>query len=160
MTLPKPKHLTPEYGAQFSDPSIASAYRVRPPYPDEVYTFLDRLIGNAPRVILELGCGLGEIARRLAAQTARVDAVEPSHAMLTLAPEGCTTTTPVLFSQTVEDYVESWHSRNGFSRERMSMSRASEFDTQVRESVRPYAQGGGLRYEVHVEVAWGVPNIV
>jgi len=85
MTLPKPKHLTPEYGAQFSEPSVASAYRCRPPYPDEVYTLLDRLLGHAPRVVLELGCGLGEIARRLAAQTDRVDAVEPSRAMLALA---------------------------------------------------------------------------
>jgi hypothetical protein len=42
----------------------------------------------------------------------------------------------------------------------MSTSQASEFDTRVREIVRPYAQGGFLRYEVHVDVAWGVPNIV
>jgi len=27
MTLPKPKHLEAEYGAQFSDPSVASAYQ-------------------------------------------------------------------------------------------------------------------------------------
>ena len=33
MMLPKPKHLEAEYGAQFSDPSVASAYRFRPPYP-------------------------------------------------------------------------------------------------------------------------------
>jgi SAM-dependent methyltransferase len=82
---PKPKHLGPEYGAQFSDPSVASAYRFRPPYPDEVYTLLEGLLVDAPRLVLELGCGLGEIARRLATQTDRVDAVEPSHAMLTLA---------------------------------------------------------------------------
>ena|SRR2546425_3397787 len=37
---PKPKHLGPEYGAQFSDPSVASAYRFRPPYPGEGYTIL------------------------------------------------------------------------------------------------------------------------
>lgn len=82
MALSKPKHLEPEYGAQFSDPSVARAYRFRPPYPDEVYTILERLLGDATRVVLELGCGLGEIARRLAAQMDRVDAVEPSHAML------------------------------------------------------------------------------
>jgi SAM-dependent methyltransferase len=263
MTLPKPKHLEPEYGAQFSDPSVASAYRFRPPYPEEVYTILDRLLRDVPRVVLELGCGLGEIARRLAAQTDRVDAVEPAHAMLELArllpggehrnvqwycctaeefaympgyglviaaeslhwldwyrvlpairvtlaphgrlvvldrrldtvpwgkalqpliplystnrdfqpydlleelaqrqlfhPEGRATTTPVLFSQAVDDYAASWHSRNGFSRDRMSASRALEFDARVRELVMPYAQEGFLCYEVQVEVAWGVPNIV
>lgn len=46
---------------------------------------LEGLLRDAPRVVLELGYGLGEIARRLAAQTDRVDAVEPSRAMLTLA---------------------------------------------------------------------------
>jgi hypothetical protein len=74
--------------------------------------------------------------------------------------EGCATTTPVLFIQSVEDYIESWHSRNGFSRERMSASRASEFDVRVREIIMPYAQVGFLRYEVQVELAWGVPSLV
>jgi SAM-dependent methyltransferase len=263
MTLPKPKHLEPEYGAQFSDPSVAQAYRFRPPYPDEVYTILEGLIVDAPRLVLELGCGLGEIARRLAVQTDRVDAVEPSHAMLDLArtllgggrrniqwfcctaeefayvpeyslviaaeslhwmdwyrvlpairasfsprgrlavldrrldtvpwwnalqpliprystnrdfqpydlldelaqrqlfhPEGRATTTPVLFGQSVDDYIESWHSRNGFSRERMNVSSALEFDTRVREIVMPYVQEGLLRYAVQVELAWGVPSII
>jgi SAM-dependent methyltransferase len=263
MAVPKPTHLEPEYSSQFSDPSVARAYRVRPPYPDEVYTILDGLIVDAPRIVLELGCGLGEIARRLAAQTDRVDAVEPSHAMLELACtlpggerrnihwlcctaeefayapgyslviaaeslhwmdwqrvlpairgcltpqgklavldrrldtvpwwsalqpliplystnrdfqpydlleelarrqlfhlEGRATTTPVLFSQSIDDYIESWHSRNGFSRERMSASRALEFDAQVRDIVMPYAQAGLLRYDVQVELAWGVPSIV
>src|ERR671925_1399472 len=85
MALPKPKHLEPAYGAQFSDPSVASAYRFRPSYPEEVYRILAEFIVDAPRLVLKLGCGLGEIARRLAAQTDRVDAVEPSHAMLELA---------------------------------------------------------------------------
>ena len=263
MALPKPKHLEPEYGAQFFDPSVASAYRFRPPYPEEAYTILAGLIVDGPRVVLELGCGLGEIARRLAIQTDRVDAVEPSHAMLALArtlpggersnlqwycctaeefayvpgyglviaaeslhwmdwyrvlpairaaltprgrlvvldrrldtvpwwralqplipqystnrdfqpydlldelarrqlfhPEGRVTTAPVRFIQSVEDYIESWHSRNGFSRERMSASRALEFDARVREIVRPYAQAGCLRYDVQVELAWGVPSSV
>jgi SAM-dependent methyltransferase len=260
MALPKPKHLEPEYGTQFSDPSVASAYPFRPPYPDEVYTILAGLMVDAPRLVLELGCGLGEIARRLAAQTDRVDAVDPSQAMLAVArtlpggerrniqwccctaeeftyvpgyglviaaeslhwmdwhrvlpairaalaprgrlavlgrrpdtvpwwralrpliplystnrdfqpydlleelarrqlfhPEGRATTTPVLFGQSIEDYVESWHSRNGFSRDRMSTARALEFDARVREIVMPYAQAGLLRYEVQVDLAWGVP---
>jgi SAM-dependent methyltransferase len=261
MALPKPKHLEPAYGAQFSDPSVVSAYRFRPPYPEEVYTILAELIADAPRLVLELGCGPGEIARRLATQTDRVDAVEPSQAMLALAralpggerrnlqwycctaeaftyvpgyglviaaeslhwmdwyrvlpairaalaprgrlvvldrrldtvpwwralrplipqystnrdfqpydlldelarrrlfsPEGRATTTPELFSQSVEDYIASWHSRNGFSRERMGVSSALEFDARVREIARPYVQAGRLHYEVQVEWAWGVPS--
>ena len=74
MILPKPKHLGPEYGAQFSDPSVASAYCFRPSYPDEVYTILERLLGDTPRCA-RTWCGLGEIAQRFAPQTDRVDAV-------------------------------------------------------------------------------------
>lgn len=263
MTLPKPKHLEPEYGVQFSDPSVVRAYCFRPPYPDEVYMILARLIVDVPPIVLDLGCGLGEIARCLAAQTDRVDAVEPSRAMLELActlpggrrrniqwyccpaeefayvpgyslviaaeslhwmdwsrvlpairaalaprgklaiilgrrldtvpwwhvlqpliplystnrdfrpydlleelarrqlfhPDGRAVTTPVPFNQSVDNYIESWHSRNGFSRERMSASRALEFDTRIREIVMPYARAGRLRYEVQVELAWGVPSI-
>jgi hypothetical protein len=58
----------------------------------------------------------------------------------------------------VEDYIASWHSRNGFSRDRMRVSRALEFDARVREIVRPYVQAGFLHYEVQVELAWGVPS--
>jgi len=264
MRLPKPKHLEPAYGAQFSDPSVARAYRYRPPYPDEVYAILRQFSVDAPHIVLELGCGLGEMARRLATESERVDAVEPSHAMLALArtlpggqqqniqwhcctaeafvyvpgyslvitaeslhwmdwyrvlpairaalsphgrlaiilarrldtvpwwrvlkpliplystnrdfqpydllaelaqrqlfyPDGHATTTPVWFSQSVDNYIESWHSRNGFSRQRMSTSRALAFDTRVREIVMPYAQDGLLHYEVQVKLAWGVPEIL
>jgi len=38
MALPKPKQLEPADSAQFSDPSVVSTYRFRPPYPAEVYT--------------------------------------------------------------------------------------------------------------------------
>jgi hypothetical protein len=77
MALPKPKHLAPAYGSQFSDPGVARAYRFRPPYPDEVYGLLEGLIVDRSRSVLELGCGLGEIARRLAARVERVEAVDP-----------------------------------------------------------------------------------
>ena len=33
-------------------------------------------------------------------------------------------------------------------------------DARVREIVMPYAQVGRLRYDVQVELAWGVPRIV
>jgi len=75
-------------------------------------------------------------------------------------PDGHATTTPVWFSQSVDNYIESWHSRNGFSRQRMSTSRALAFDTRVREIVMPYAQDGLLHYEVQVKLAWGVPEIL
>jgi SAM-dependent methyltransferase len=262
MRLPKPTHLGPAYGAQFSDPSVARAYGFRPPYPDEVYAMLTRRIVDSPSLVLDLGCGLGEIARRLAAQVERVDAVDPSQAMLEIARtlpdgergnihwhccpaeeflygsgydlvitaeslhwmawervlpavhaalsprgklaiilgrravampwgevlqplvpvystnqdyqtydlltelavrhlfhlEGHLTTPPVPFRQSVAAYIESWHSRNGFSRERMGASRAVEFDERVHAIVMPYADAGLLQYDVQVELAWGIPS--
>ena len=63
-------------------PDCRQSYRSRPPYPDEVYAILEGLIVDTPRIVLERGCGLGEIARQIAAQVERVDAGDPSQAML------------------------------------------------------------------------------
>jgi 2-polyprenyl-3-methyl-5-hydroxy-6-metoxy-1,4-benzoquinol methylase len=82
---PKPKHLAPEYGAQFGDESIVAAYRHRPPYPAETFDIVAGLLGDGPRVILEAGCGSGDLALGLARHVERVDAVDPSAAMLTAA---------------------------------------------------------------------------
>ncbi len=46
--LPKPKHLGPEYAAQFADRSVVTAYRHRPPYPAEVFDVLAGLIAATP----------------------------------------------------------------------------------------------------------------
>src|SRR5262249_23056593 len=78
----KPAHLGPAYGAQFADPSVVRAYRHRPPYPDEVHARLARLAAGAPPVLLELGCGPGEIARRALAWAREVHAVDPVRSML------------------------------------------------------------------------------
>ncbi len=41
---PKPDHLESEYGAQFGDPSVVTAYRHRPPYPEELFEILIELL--------------------------------------------------------------------------------------------------------------------
>ncbi len=79
--LPKPKHLGPQYGAAFTDRSVADAYPNRPPYPEELLSLLRDLIVDTPRTVLELGCGTGEISRALAPEVDRVDAVDQSEAM-------------------------------------------------------------------------------
>src|SRR5690348_1663385 len=81
----KPEHLGPEYGAQFSDPSVAAMYHLRPPYPDEVFDVLAGLIVDEPRAVLDVGTGTGEIARNLIGHAERIDAVDPSAPMLTRA---------------------------------------------------------------------------
>lgn len=260
--LPKPKHLGPEYGAQFQDSSVVAAYPTRPPYPGELFDLLANLIRDSPRVVLELGCGTGDVARRLAPIVSRVDAVDPSAAMLALGgslPGGSqhnlrwiqTTaeefdypdryalvvaaeslhwmdwyrvipkvhgalarqarlalvlgrgftqepwagevgrlisqystnrdfqpydlleelanrklfeveqrvhTRPVPFSQSVDDYVASFHSRNGLSRERMG-PRAAEFDARLRDIIARYTYADILEFEVVAQLAWGMPCI-
>jgi SAM-dependent methyltransferase len=79
---PKPRHLAGEYGAWFKDPLLASAYPARPPYPPACIDLLASLVMDTPRVVLDIGCGTGDIARRLAPFVDRIDAVDFSAAML------------------------------------------------------------------------------
>ena len=68
-------------GIAFEERQVVDLYRHRPDYPDGVY---DRLLDLAPACgsLLDLGCGTGKIARRLAPRFATVTAVDPSEAML------------------------------------------------------------------------------
>ncbi len=258
--LPKPAHLGPEYGAQFSDKSVANAYPTRPPYPAQIIEILAQLARDAPRIVLELGCGTGDVTRFLAPSVQHIDALDPSAAMLekartlenglaqnihwihqtaedfdyahtyslifaaeslhwmdwevifpkirwALSPngylaivsgrelgtmpwyealgslvrrfstnreykpydlieelrlrnlfvvEGEIQTTPLKWTQPAADYLESFHSRNGFSREQMGAS-AHEFDEQLSALVLPHAQNGLLHFELTAQITWGLP---
>jgi SAM-dependent methyltransferase len=63
------------------DREAAELYRYRAPYPEPVFEILRRL-SVPPRVVLDVGAGTGAVARRLLSFAARVEAVEPSEAML------------------------------------------------------------------------------
>jgi SAM-dependent methyltransferase len=250
-TRPKPAHLGPAYGAQFADRSVAAAYVHRPPYPTGVFDLLEELLGDEPRVVLDLGCGSGDLARPLAARVERVDAVDPSAAMLAAgrvrwiqataeevplrAPYGLVTAAeslhwmewsvvlprvaealapgavlaivergneplpwddellalirehstnrefapydlieelesrglfaragmrrvgPVDFAQPVDAYVESFHSRNGFSRERLTPEAARAFDEGVARLVARHCPDGIVRLHVFAMATWGRP---
>jgi trans-aconitate methyltransferase len=259
--LPKPKGLGPEYGAQFDDASIARAYPRRTTYPPELFDLLRQLIHDTPSVVLDLGCGTGDISRQLAPFVDRIDAIDPSHAMITLGqalpggqhphihwvvssaedfsyPQACALvitaeslhwmdwytvlprihqsltsqgrlaivlgrgfpdepwatsvshliaqystnreyqpynlleeltkrklfvpeqrvqTQPVPFSQPLEEYIESFHSRNGLSRQRMGAS-ATAFDEQLRNIIVQYQPDPILEFELVAEVVWGRPS--
>lgn len=73
------------------------------------------------------------------------------------AEQGRRVTSRVPYQQALDDYVESFHSRNGFSRERMGDSEASEFDARVRSTVLSYDSSGCVRGEVHASIVWGRP---
>ena len=258
--LPKPRHLGVEYAAQFKDASIVEAYHRRPPYPAEVFEILADLVADEPRVVLDVGCGTGDLARMLVDFVDRVDAVDFSGRMIekgrrlpggnhpnlnwihgrveeaTLAPpyavitageslhwmewdvvlprlqaaltprgylalvervEGPTPwgaglgrliprfstnrdyrpynlvaelelrslfekhgekhTAPVPFTQPVDDYIESMHSRNGFSRDRMPEEKAAEFDQEFKRLLLDACKDGNVELQLAGVVTWGKP---
>jgi SAM-dependent methyltransferase len=259
--LPKPAHLGPAYGAQFQDECVARAYAARPPYPSAFFDALERLQPPGPRAVLELGSGTGDVTLELAPRVGRIDAVEPSPAMLAaarrrpradhpsirwiaataeaapfdgpyslavaaeslhwmewhvvlprvaaaLAPGaflvladrgtsgplawdaelgrliseystnrefkpydlaaelasrglfrevGRHTTPPASFSQSVDNYILSLHSRNGFSRDRMGPDAAMQFDTRVRQLLRRHCRHDEVRLPTVATIIWGVP---
>jgi SAM-dependent methyltransferase len=68
-------------GGVFADREVAGLYRHRAPYPAEVLATLRGLL-LAPRTILDVGAGTGALAREMVAFAERVDAVDPSAAMI------------------------------------------------------------------------------
>src|SRR3989442_12993521 len=79
------KHLFlqgPNQGGGFQDQSLVDRYHLRPASPPETLTILNELIVDGPRVVLDVGCGTGNIARPLADSGERIDAVDLSLPML------------------------------------------------------------------------------
>ena len=71
---------------------------------------------------------------------------------------GAQQTSPEPFNQTVEDYIESFHARNGFSRDRVSAAHAAAFDQTVRALVSPHASDGRITLHIFTTIVWGVPT--
>jgi SAM-dependent methyltransferase len=65
---------------------------------------------------------------------------------------------PSPFMQSIADYIESFHSRSGFSRERMGPDRASAFDREAREILLGSYAAGIISLEVSGSVVWGFPT--
>jgi ubiquinone/menaquinone biosynthesis C-methylase UbiE len=67
---------------RFQDQSVVDRYHLRPAYPPETFAILNELIVDEPRVVLDVGCGTGNIARPLTEYAERIDAVDLSLPML------------------------------------------------------------------------------
>jgi SAM-dependent methyltransferase len=78
----KPAGWAAEHARTFHEESVAAAYQLRPPYPDELFTTLLGLAADRPRTVLDLGTGPGDLARNLVGEVERVDAVDASLAMI------------------------------------------------------------------------------
>ena len=70
-----------ELGRAFQDDEVARKYRFRQPYPREIFEILEGLLVE-PRTVLDAGSGTGALTIGLARFAKRVDAVDPSAAML------------------------------------------------------------------------------
>ncbi len=71
---------------------------------------------------------------------------------------GAQRTEPVSFTQSLADYVESFHGRAAFARARMDRVAATAFDAEVRSLVAPYCRDGEtLELQLVTEVVWGTP---
>ncbi len=67
-------------------------------------------------------------------------------------------TAPVPFAQSIDDYIESYHSRSGFSRERMGPARADAFDREARRTLLQSHGDGILTLQVIGHIVWGLPG--
>ena len=68
-------------GGVWGEPDVARVYRYRPAYPPAVFDILRRLVVE-PRTILDAGCGTGGLTRPMTTFASRIDAVDPSAAMI------------------------------------------------------------------------------
>ena len=78
----RPSFFAPEHGAAFQDADVVREYAFRAPYPPATFDLLARLIDRDRPIVLDLGAGTGPIARAIAPHVVRVDAIDPSGAML------------------------------------------------------------------------------
>jgi SAM-dependent methyltransferase len=65
----------------FTDAEVARLYRHRPTHPRETFEILAELMVE-PHVVLDVGAGTGAVARNMLPYATRVDAVDPSRAMI------------------------------------------------------------------------------
>jgi SAM-dependent methyltransferase len=85
------------------------------------------------------------------------DLVEELASRGLFAEAGRATTAPVEHAQPVDRYVESFHTRNGFSRQRMAAAAAEAFDTALRRLVAAHCPDGQVRSQTTATVVWGSP---
>ena len=78
----RPPHLNLENASRFKQTSVAEQYENRAPYSAEVIDTLLGLMAPDCPIVLDAGCGPGKLARDLAPNVERVDAVDFSAEMI------------------------------------------------------------------------------
>jgi SAM-dependent methyltransferase len=67
-------------------------------------------------------------------------------------------TAPVRFQQPIDAWVESFHARNGFSRDQMDVATAGACDAELRAAIAPYCPDGIVEQYSGARILWGVPR--
>ena len=83
-----------------------------------------------------------------------IDELEKRHVFRVVGRE---TTAPVSSTQSVDDYVASFHSRGSLSPDAMTVEDVQAFDRRLRSLVEPYSQDGKLELETEATLVWGKP---
>ena len=73
--------------------------------------------------------------------------------------EGRYVTSPWPFRQSIDDYVESFHGRAAFARERMAPQQSTDFDHAVRTLLAGY-QNHTVELQVVGTIVWGLPQTI
>ncbi|MBA3870733.1 MAG: methyltransferase domain-containing protein [Anaerolineae bacterium] len=85
------------------------------------------------------------------------DLVEALESRGYLKVNGQETTASVVNRQSVEDYIESFHSRGSLSPDAMAAEAVKAFDARLRALVELYAEDGKLRLQTEATLVWGRP---
>lgn len=72
--------------------------------------------------------------------------------------QGVAQAAPQAHRQSIAAHIESIHSMNGFSRDRMEPEQAAAFDAQMRSLVQPFADDEMLALEMAARITWGSPT--
>ncbi|GCE31003.1 hypothetical protein KDA_64870 [Dictyobacter alpinus] len=68
------------------------------------------------------------------------------------------TTVSMLYPQSIEDYIASYHSRSGFSCERMGLEQAAAFDQEAEDILRKLYPDGIVSLQIAANIIWGLPG--
>jgi hypothetical protein len=58
-----------------------------------------------------------------------------------------------------DDWVESYHARNGFSRDRMDVARAKACDAELRAAIEPYCPNQLVEQQITARILCGTPIV-
>src|SRR5919202_4988484 len=68
---------------------------------------------------------------------------------------GARETVPITSTQSIDDYIASFHSRSSLSLDYMPAADAAAFDRQLRDLVSPWSKEGMLELQTVGSIVWG-----